>query len=66
MAHYADAFYVEPGQCFWFLHSGVCHAAYCREPVVQRGEFIDGTEKRWQVDGCAEYGEELRQAQPGL
>jgi hypothetical protein len=43
MSHYAEAFYVEPGQCFRFVHSGVGHAAHCREPVVQRGEFIDGT-----------------------
>jgi hypothetical protein len=60
MAHYAEAFYVEVGQCFRFVHSGVGHAAHCREPVVQRGEFIDGTGKRWQVDACAEHAEGLR------
>ena len=40
MAHYAEAFAVTPGQCFRFAHSGVGHAAHCREPVVCRGWFI--------------------------
>jgi hypothetical protein len=29
MAHYAEAFYVEPGHCFRFVHSGVGHAKHC-------------------------------------
>jgi hypothetical protein len=46
MTHYASAFYVQPGQCFRFVHSGVGHAAHCREPVVVHGTFIDGKGRR--------------------
>ncbi|MGA8725829.1 MAG: hypothetical protein WB565_12355 [Acidimicrobiales bacterium] len=59
MTHYAEAFYVEPGQCFRFVHNGVGHAAHCREPVVVRGRFTDGTGKHWQVDACEDHREEL-------
>ena len=59
MAHYAEAFYVEPGTCFRFRHNGVGHAAHCREPIVARGQFIDGAGKRWRVDACEEHAEEL-------
>ncbi|MGA8726815.1 MAG: hypothetical protein WB565_17410 [Acidimicrobiales bacterium] len=59
MTHYAEAFYVEPGTCFRFRHNGVGHAAHCRKPVVARGQFIDGSGKRWRVDACEEHAEEL-------
>jgi len=59
MAHYAEAFSVIPGVCFRFTRSSVGHAAHCREPVIRRGEFVDGAGKKWQVDACAEHADEL-------
>ena len=59
MGHYTEAFFVEPGSCFRFCHNGVGHAAHCREPVVARGQFIDGNGKGWRVDACDEHAEEL-------
>ena len=58
MAHYAEAFYVAPGQCFRFVHSGVGHAKHCPDPVVSRGQFTDKTGKRWQVEACREHADE--------
>jgi hypothetical protein len=63
MAHYAEAFSVEPGQCFRFIHSGVGHAAHCREPVVTRGPFVDAKGKRWRADACAAHSQELTASQ---
>jgi hypothetical protein len=37
-----------------FLHNGVGRTAHCREPVVARGQFINGSGKRWRVDACEE------------
>jgi hypothetical protein len=62
MAHYAEAFYVAPGQCFRFVHNGVGHAKHCPEPVVSRGTFADGTGKRWKVQACREHADEPRDA----
>ena len=62
MAHYAEAFYVAPGQCFRFVHNGVGHAKHCPEPVVSRGQFTDRTGKRWQVEACREHAEEPNDA----
>ncbi len=59
MTHYAEAFYVAPGQCFRFVHNGVGRAAHCREPVARRGLFVDGKGKRWTVDACAEHADGL-------
>ena len=55
MAHYAEAFYVQPGQCFRFVHNAVGHAKHCPEPVVSRGTFTDRTGKRWQVEACRKH-----------
>ena len=60
MAHYAEAFAVIPGQCFRFVHNGVGHAVHCREPVVRRGQLMDGKDKRRTVDACAEHATEPR------
>lgn len=59
MAHYAEAFSVQPGRCFRFVHAGAGHAKHCPEPVVGHGQFVDGNGKQWQVDACAEHAEEL-------
>jgi hypothetical protein len=59
MAHYANAYSSEPGQCFRFVHNGVGHAQHCREPVVTRGQFKDNKGKRWKVDACVEHAEDL-------
>ena len=59
VAHYAEAFYVEPGTCFRFRHNGVGHAVHRREPVVAKGQFIDGSGKRWWFDACEEHADEL-------
>jgi hypothetical protein len=59
MAHYAEAFYVEPGKCFRLRHNGVGRAAHCQEPLVACGHFIDATGKQWRVDACEEHSEEL-------
>jgi hypothetical protein len=59
VAHYAEAYFVEPGQCFRFVHNGVGHANHCPEPVVARGQFIDGAGKRWRVDACSSHAREL-------
>ncbi len=55
MAHYADAFCVELGQCFRFVHAGTGHARHCPEPVARRGQFVDRAGKRWTVDACSEH-----------
>lgn len=52
-------------RCFRIVHSGVGHASHCGEPVVRRGQFIDGKGKRWAVDACAEHAEELTRKTPG-
>ena len=59
MTHYAEAFAVIPGQCFRFVNNGVGHASHCREPVVRRGQLIDGKGGRWQIDAGAEQAEGL-------
>jgi hypothetical protein len=58
VAHYAEAFYVAPGQCFRFVHNGVGHAKHCPEPVLSHGVFTDKTGKRWQVEACQEHAKE--------
>ena len=62
MAHYAEAFFVAPGQCFRFVHNGVGHAQHCPEPLVSRGTFTDRMGKRWQVEACREHAEEPNDA----
>jgi hypothetical protein len=59
MTHYAEAFSVQPGQCFRFVHNGVGHAKRCPAPVTRHGTFVDGKGKRWEVDACEEQSEEL-------
>jgi hypothetical protein len=59
VAHYAEAFYPHPGQCFRFTHNGVGHAQHCPEPIIARGRFIDGKGRAWRVDACREHAEEL-------
>lgn len=63
--HYAEAVYVEPGRCFRFVHSGVGHAAHRPDPVIGRGQFVDGKGKRWKVDACANHFGELTSATRG-
>ncbi len=55
MAHYAEAFYVPPGQYFRFAHDGIGPAMPYPEPV-SRGRFTDRTGKRWQVEAWRESG----------
>jgi hypothetical protein len=57
--HYAEAFCVQPGQCFRFVHNGVGHAKHCRKLVVAHGTFIDGKGRRVGIDACREHAEEL-------
>jgi hypothetical protein len=45
MAHYTEAFSVQTGQCFRFVHNGVGHAKHCPEPVTRRGQFVDARGK---------------------
>ena len=63
MSHYAQAFYVEADRCFRFIHSGVGHASHCREPVSERGQFVDAQGKWWTVEACSEHGDELTKPQ---
>ena len=65
MPHYAEAFSVQPGRCFRFVHSGVGHAAHCREPVVVTGTFIDNKGRPWTVDACEGHRQELDSIQGG-
>ncbi len=58
MAHYSEAFSVQPGQCFRFVHNGVGHARHCPDPVTRHSTFVDRKGKRWQVDACDEHAEE--------
>jgi hypothetical protein len=62
LAHYADAFSVQPSQCFRFVHNGVEHAKHCPAPVTRHGTFVDGKGKRWEVDACDEHAEEATNA----
>jgi hypothetical protein len=64
MSHYAEAFFVQPGQCFRFTHSGVGHAAHCRGAIVQRGQFVDNKGKKWVVDACDVHSQDLGWPQP--
>jgi hypothetical protein len=57
--HYTEAFSVQEGRCFRFLHTGLGHATHCPEPVVARGTFIDKSGKRWKVDACEKHRGEL-------
>jgi hypothetical protein len=62
VAHYAEAFSVELGQCFRFVEAGTGHAQHCRQPVVRRGQFVDRSGKRWTVDACSEHAPDMEQA----
>jgi hypothetical protein len=55
VAHYAEAFSVELGQCFRFVHAGTGHARHCPRPVVCRGRFVDRAGNYWTVDACSEH-----------
>jgi hypothetical protein len=57
MAHYAEAFYIQPGQCFRFVHNGVGYAQHFPAPVSRHCVFVDAKGKRWEVDACEENAE---------
>lgn len=65
MAHYAQAFSVQPGHCFRFVHNGVGHAKHCPARVTRHGTFIDGRGKRWEVDACDEHAQRGLQVTAG-
>ena len=66
MPHYAEAFSVQPGQCFRFVHNGVGHAKHCPAPATRHGTFVDGKGKRWEVDTCDEHAVGNREWAVGL
>ncbi len=59
MAHYAETFRVELGQCFRFVHAGTGHAQHCPGPVVRRAQFVDRTGTPWTVDACSVHAGDL-------
>jgi hypothetical protein len=62
--YYAEAFFVQPGQCFRMVHSGVGHAMHCPAPVEWHGRFQDGTRKWHEVGSCVWHREDLTDWRP--
>jgi len=50
MAHYAEAFYVQPGQRFRFVHNGVGHAKHCPEPMELLARLEDDGHGRTRLE----------------
>jgi len=60
MAHYANAFTIEPGRCFRMVQQvGVGHPAHCPGPVTTRGRWRSAAEQLFRVDACDDHAREL-------
>jgi hypothetical protein len=61
--YYAQAFYVEPGQCFRMVISpkpgSQGSPIHCPDPVEFQGRFQDGTGKWHEVWACKEHAADL-------
>jgi hypothetical protein len=60
----APGFYVGEGRCWRMVHSGVGHAAHCREAVAWTGRYVNPKGKRYQVWACDQHVEELEDLRP--
>jgi hypothetical protein len=63
---YANAFHVNPGQCFRFVYEETTsRPTDCPGKVVTRGWWQDNAGYWWAVDACAEHASHLSPARPG-
>jgi hypothetical protein len=60
VAHDAEAFSVQPGQGFRFVHNGMGGGERCLDPATCHSTYVDGKGKRWGAEARDEHTEEAR------